>query len=52
MRVQRIGLAQRLMLLGMLAAALAGSAWAVSTGGAAVLRRIADTVIAAMERNA
>ena len=34
------------------AAALAGSAWAVSTGGAAVLRRIADTVIAAMERDA
>ena len=34
------------------AAALAGSAWVVSTGGAAVLRRIADTVIAAMERDA
>ncbi|MDS9466296.1 glycosyltransferase N-terminal domain-containing protein [Paracoccus sp. MBLB3053] len=31
------------------AAMLAGNAWSVSTGGAAVLRRIADTVIAAME---
>ena len=31
------------------AAALAGNAWAVSTGGAGVLRRIAETVIAAME---
>lgn len=31
------------------AAALAGNAWSVSTGGAAVLRRIADTVIDAME---
>lgn len=31
------------------AAMLAGNAWAVSTGGAAVLRRIAGTVIAAME---
>lgn len=31
------------------AAMLAGNAWAVSTGGAAVLRRIADAVIDAME---
>lgn len=31
------------------AAMLAGNAWSVSTGGAAVLRRIADTVIEAME---
>jgi len=31
------------------AATLAGSAWSVSTGGAAVLRRIAYTVIEAME---
>ncbi|KRW95588.1 3-deoxy-D-manno-octulosonic acid transferase [Paracoccus sp. MKU1] len=30
-------------------AMLAGNAWSVSTGGAAVLRRIADTVIEAME---
>ena len=34
------------------AAMLAGNAWAVSTGGAAVLRRIADTVIDAMEHTA
>ncbi len=34
------------------AAMLAGNAWAVSTGGAAVLRRIADTVIDAMENTA
>lgn len=34
------------------AAMLAGSAWAVSTGGAAVLQRIADTVIDAMEGTA
>jgi 3-deoxy-D-manno-octulosonic-acid transferase len=34
------------------AAILAGNAWAVSTGGAAVLRRIADTVINAMENSA
>ena len=34
------------------AAMLAGNAWAVSTGGAAVLRRIADTVIDAMENPA
>lgn len=34
------------------AAMLAGSAWAVSTGGAPVLRRIADTVIDAMENPA
>ena len=33
-------------------AMLAGNAWAVSTGGAAVLRRIADTVIDAMEHTA
>ena len=33
-------------------ALLAGNAWAVSTGGAAVLRRIADTVINAMENSA
>lgn len=31
------------------AAVLAGNAWSVSTGGAAVLRRIADTVIEAVE---
>lgn len=31
------------------AAMLAGNAWSVSTGGAAVLRRIADTVLEAME---
>lgn len=34
------------------AAMLAGNAWAVSTGGAAVLRRIASTVIDAMETGA
>ena len=34
------------------AAILAGNAWAVSTGGAAVLRRIADTVLNAMENSA
>lgn len=34
------------------AAILAGNAWAVSTGGAAVLRRIADAVIDAMEDTA
>ncbi|MGA0615728.1 3-deoxy-D-manno-octulosonic acid transferase [Paracoccus sp. KR1-242] len=34
------------------AAVLAGNAWSVSTGGAAVLHRIADAVIDAMEKRA